>query len=158
MNRVYETWLVILRVAMGWLFFYAGITKVVDSEWSAESYLNSASTFSGFYEWLAMPSNIGWVNILNEWGLTLIGLSLIFGLFVRYSSVLGALMMLMYYFPALEFPYIGEHSFLINDHIIYALTLALLFALNAGRYLGLDQVFGDYGDGDTMEEHMRVDY
>jgi thiosulfate dehydrogenase [quinone] large subunit len=129
--------LLVVRLAVGWFFFYAGITKILDPAWSAKGYLMGAKTFSGFYGWLASPANIGWVNFLNEWGLTLIGLSLILGLGVRLGSLLGALLMLLYYFPVLEFPKV-EHGFIVDDHIIYAAILLFFAAIRAGRYYGLD--------------------
>ena len=117
--------------------FYAGITKVLDPAWTATGYLTNAKTFPGFYGWFVSPENIGWVNFLNEWGLTLIGVSLILGLGVRLSSILGAILMLLYYFPVLEFPKV-EHGFIVDDHLIYAVVLAFLATVRAGRYYGLD--------------------
>lgn len=130
--------LVLLRLALGWLMFYAGITKVLDPAWSAAGYLRSAKTFSGLFQWLASPANIGWVNVVNEWGLTLLGVSLILGIGVRLSGVLGALLMLLYYFPALEFPHV-EHGYLVDEHIIYALVLLYFAAVRAGRTFGLEE-------------------
>lgn len=132
--------LFILRISMGWLMFYAGITKVLNPEWSAAGYLRGAKTFAGFYQWVSSPGLLSLTNFLNEWGLTLIGLSLIFGVAVRFSSVLGALLMLLYYFPVLEFPYIGQHSFIVDEHIIYALIFIFFAAVKAGRVFGLDGV------------------
>lgn len=133
--------LLIARLAVGWLIFYAGITKILDPAWTAAGYLGAAKTFPGFYQWLASPVNIGWVNFLNEWGLTLIGASLILGLGVRLSSILGALLMLLYYFPVLEFPKV-EHGFIVDEHIVYAAILLFFAAIRAGRYYGLDKKWG----------------
>src|SRR3989338_8245125 len=96
--------LFVLRITIGWYFFYAGITKVLNPDWSAAGYLNNAKTFPEFYQWLASASNIGWVNFLNEWGLTLVGIAFIFGVFTRWASLGGVLLMIMYYFPVLQFP------------------------------------------------------
>jgi len=137
MNKNQKIILTVTRVLFGWTFFYSGITKVLNPEWSAEGYLLGAKTFSGFYEWLASPANIGWVNLLNEWGLTLIGVSLILGIWVKWTAVAGALMMVLYWFPALSFPYAG-HGFLVNENIVYAATLLLLKKFNAGAYFGID--------------------
>lgn len=127
------------RVALGWLFFYAGIVKVLDPKWTSAGYLKSAKTFSGFYSWLANGGFIGIVDFLNEWGLTLLGVSLILGIFVRVSSILGIFLMTLYYIPILSFPYVGEHSFLVDEHIIYILVLALFFASDVGKKWGLDK-------------------
>lgn len=131
--------LFLLRISLGWIMFYAGITKVLDSNWTAAGYIKSAKTFTGFYQLLLNPNVLPVVDFINQWGLTLLGLSLIFGLFVRLSSVLGAALMLLYYFPALSFPYVGQHSFLVDDHIIYILVLILFAAVKAGRMWGLDK-------------------
>ncbi len=126
-----------LRLSFGWLFFYAGITKILNPNFSAAGYLNGAKTFSGFYQWLASPANIGWINFVNEWGLTLLGVSLILGIGVRLSSVLGAFLMLLYYFPVLTFPTVG-HGYIVDEHIIYGFALLFLAATRAGRIWGLE--------------------
>lgn len=131
----------LLRLAMGWLFFYAGITKVLDSTWTSEGYLKSAQTFTSFYNWLASPDILPFVDFINQWGLTLLGISLILGLFVRFSTPLGALMMLLYYLPILSFPYIGINSFLVDQHIVYAFSLLVLGFIGAGNVFGLDGFF-----------------
>src|SRR3989344_8616964 len=114
--------LFLLRISLGWLFFYAGITKVVNPEWSAAGYLQGAKTFTGLYQWLAQPGIIPVINFINEWGLLLLGVALILGIFVRLGAVLGVLLMLLYYFPVLDFPYIGKTAYLVDEHIVYALA------------------------------------
>ena len=78
------------------------------------------------------------INFLNEWGLTLIGAALILGIFVRFASFCGMVMMILYYFPILSFPYIAPHSYIVDEHVIYALVFLLLAALKAGRVIGLE--------------------
>ena len=138
MNQWQKAAIFILRVVLGWLFLYAGITKIINPQWSAAGYLRAAKTFPAFYEWLASPAILPVTNFVNEWGLTLLGLSLGFGLFVRSSTSLGALMMVLYYFPGLTFPYL-EHAYLVDEHIIYAAALLLLGAVRAGGVWGLEQ-------------------
>lgn len=138
MNKFQKVTIFLSRVALGWLLFYAGITKVIDPNWSAAGYLNSAKTFPGLYHWFAGVKNIGLVNFVNEWGLTLIGISLILGFFVRWASLGGILLMILYYIPVLQFPYIGQHSLLVDEHIMYILIMAILFSSQAGRIWGLD--------------------
>lgn len=132
----------LLRLTLGWLFLYAGITKILDPAWSAAGYLGNAQTFSTLFAWFALPSNIGWVNLVNEWGLTLIGAALILGIFVRWASVAGIALMVLYWLPVLSFPYAGEHSYIVDEHIIYALTLLALMVFHAGRYWGVDGRMG----------------
>ncbi len=138
MNKSIQVSLFLLRLAMGWLMLYAGLTKIINPSWSAAGYLENAKTFTGLFAWLASPGNIGWINFVNEWGLTLLGVSLILGVFVRFSSILGTVLMLLYYFPVLEFPKVGTHSYIVDEHIVYALVLVLFAAVRAGRYYGLE--------------------
>ncbi|MDP3947789.1 MAG: DoxX family membrane protein [bacterium] len=138
MERYQKITLFALRVALGWLFLYAGISKIFNPDWTSEGYLRGAKTFASFYAWLAQPGLLPFVDFINEWGLTLLGVSLVLGLFVGISSRLGALLMVLYYFPVLDFPGVG-HGYLIDDHIIYALVLMYFAVIGAGRVWGLDE-------------------
>jgi thiosulfate dehydrogenase [quinone] large subunit len=137
MNKSEKYLLVLLRVALGALFLYSGVTKITDPSWSAAGYIGSAANFTGFYQSLLAPSVLPIINILNSWGQALIGLSLILGLFVRYSAPLGALMMVLYYL-VLPFPHPNAHAYIVDEHVIYALLLVYLAVVQAGRYLGMD--------------------
>lgn len=138
MNLLKKTIYFLFRVGLGWLIFYAGLIKVLDPKWSAKEYLMAAKTFPEFYRSLALDNIIAITNFLNEWGLILIGTSLMLGLFVRISTIFGALLMLLYYFPILNFPYAGKFYYIVDDHIIYALAFLTLFIIEAGKYWGLD--------------------
>ena len=131
--------LLLTRVALGGLMLYAGITKVLDSSWSSAGYIGAAKTFPNFYQLFLQPAILPVVDFLNAWGLTLLGLSLILGLFVRLSSLLGVALMLLYYFAAGPFPYPNPHAFLVDEHIIYAFLLLFFASVRAGRYGGLDR-------------------
>lgn len=126
-----------MRLTVGWMMFYAGITKVINPEWSAAGYLKGAKAFTGFYAWLTTPGVLPVINFVNEWGLTLLGVSLILGIGVRFSSFLGALLMMLYYLP-LGFPYPNAHAFIVDEHIIYASVLLYFAAVRAGRVYGLE--------------------
>lgn len=134
-----KIYIFLLRISLGILFFYAGITKVVNPNWSAAGYLKGAKTLPELYNFFLQPSVLPVVNFVNEWGLTLLGVSLLLGIFVRLSSKLGVLLMLLYYIPILEFPYIGTHSFLVDEHIIYIFSLLVVGSAKAGRFLGLEK-------------------
>ncbi|MBI1998963.1 MAG: DoxX family protein [Parcubacteria group bacterium] len=130
--------LLALRLSLGWLFFYSGIIKIFDADWTAAGYLAGAKTFPALFQWFAVPANIGWVNFVNEWGLALVGLLLITGLFVRYASIAGIVLMALYYLPVLAFPYPNAHSFIVDEHIIYILVLLFFVFSGAGTVYGLD--------------------
>lgn len=126
-----------LRIAIGWYFFYAGITKVLNPEWSAAGYLHHAKGFPEFYRWFASEGVLPITNILNEWGITLVGVALILGIMVRFSAFVGIFLMLLYYF-ALPFPFPNEHAMIVDDHIIISAALLVLAAFRAGRVWGLE--------------------
>lgn len=133
--------ILLLRLAMGWLFLYAGVSKILNPEWTAAGYLKGAKTFPALFHWFASSQNIGWVDFLNEWGLALIGGVLILGLFVKWASFAGIVLMLLYYFPVLKFPYAGANFFIIDDHIIFILIFVLFIGAKAGQHLGIDGLF-----------------
>ncbi len=118
----------LLRIAFGWTFFYAGLSKIMNPAWTASGFLSGAKTFPAFYHWFALPANIGWVNQLNEYGLAILGLSLILGIGVRWSAVAGILLMFLYYFAQLAFPYAGTSAYIVDDHIIYILLFVYYWA------------------------------
>lgn len=138
MNTKTQASFLFLRLAMGFLFLYAGLSKVMNPAWSAEGFLKGAKTLAPLFQWFALPGNIGWVNFLNEWGLTLLGVSLILGVCVRLSSKLGILLMLLYYVPQLDGFRPDAHSLIVDEHIIYIGVLALFAAFRVGRFWGFD--------------------
>ena len=124
--------LTFLRMAIGWHFLYEGISKLIIKDWSSFSYLaNSTGPFSGFYHWLATSEGLlKIVDILNVYGLILIGIALFIGLFSRIVAIAGTILLAMYYFA---YPPFGESLFNIGDgHLfivdkIFIEGLALLF-------------------------------
>ena len=129
----------LLRLSIGWVLFYAGWSKVVTFFTSAEDW-----TAAGFLSHLEGPladsfaslaGNVV-VDYLNAYGLLLIGMALILGIFVRWSAFWGTVIMLLYFLAA----YPAEHSFIVEDHIVYAFVLIALAALGAGRVWGLDGI------------------
>jgi thiosulfate dehydrogenase [quinone] large subunit len=137
--------LFLLRLSMGWVLFQGGIVKVIDPSWSAGGFLRNAipagNPLGGF--WVLLADNWLWlIDPLNAWGLTLTGLALMLGAFVRWSAFWGAVMMLFYWLAALSgglaqgLPV--AHGWVVDDHLIYAAILFGLGAFGAGRILGLD--------------------
>jgi len=143
-----------LRLIMGWTFFYAGITKVLDSGWSASGFLLNAipegNPFGGM--WATMANEYLWlIDPLNAWGLTLVGLALMLGVFVRFSAFWGAIMMLFYWAASLPL----ANGIVIDSHIVYALLLFGLGAFGAGRILGLDAYLEER---DVVRENRPLQY
>lgn len=144
-NRHFLGVISILRILIGWHFFYEGIIKLMSPEWSAKGYLeNSYGFLSGFFHYLAsQPALLKTVDILNEWGLTLIGLGLIFGFLTRIAAGAGVFLLLLYYFA---YPPFGQmftvpaegNYWIINKTLLEAFTLLVLVFIPTGRFWGLD--------------------
>ena len=122
----------VIRLAVGWHFLYEGLTKLVSESWTSEAYLNNTfGTFSGFYQWLAAsPMRLQMVDFLNIWGLILIGLALCVGILIRWSSISGALLLVLYYFAyppfGASFPF-GDGSYYIVDKLFVEIVVLLFF-------------------------------
>jgi thiosulfate dehydrogenase (quinone) large subunit len=134
-----------LRMAMAWTFLYAGLSQVF-GHFSAAGFLNATKTFHGFYMLFASPDMLPYTDFLVRWGHTLIGVSLLFGMLVRVSSVFGILLMITYYFAHMVFPYVdgGTENFIMDYHLVYAGVLAYLIAVQAGHVFGLDGMLHDF--------------
>lgn len=99
-----------LRLVMGWTLFQGGITKLVtyldanpENNWTAAGYLaNAIPQGNPARELFISMAGNPIVDILNMWGLTLTGLALLLGAFVRWSAFWGAVMMLFYWLASLQ--------------------------------------------------------
>ena len=110
----------LLRVLIGWHLLYEGMAKLSNANWTSAAYLlDSKWIFSGLAKWIVTsPSILGAVDTLNMWGLTLIGLSLMFGLLSRWGCIAGACLISLYYLfhpplVGLEYSKPPEGSYLI---------------------------------------------
>lgn len=119
------------------MFFYAGITKVLDPSWTAKGYISGAKLLPEFYSYLLKPDILPLVDLANKWGLTLIGVALIIGFFSRVSAILGAVLMLLYYLPILDFPHPNAHAYIVDEHVVYIFALLVLASLNSGKVWGI---------------------
>ena len=127
----------ILRMSVGWHFLYEGVSKLVISDWSSYSYLaNSTGPLSGFYHWLASSTEIlKIVDILNVYGLILIGIGLFIGIFSRIAAISGAVLLVLYYFA---YPPFGSslyntgegHLFIVDKIFIEVMVLLFLVFCN----------------------------
>ena len=140
MNAKKKIPLMLLRLALGWMMLYAGLSKILAPQWTSKGYMAGAKILPEFFNWLALPNIMPITDFLNQWGLTLIGLSLLLGFFVRISSVFGLALMTLYYLPLID-PALCpkmEHSYVVDEHIIYALVFLVLAVFNAGKAWGID--------------------
>jgi len=115
------------RLAMGWIFFHAGLSQILTPHFSVTGFLSRAKTFHYVFAVFMAPAVAPLVSFAVEWGQLLIGLSLILGVRLRLSAPFGIALMLMFYAAQMQFPYVGGPFYMIVDpHLIFALVLVYL--------------------------------
>jgi thiosulfate dehydrogenase [quinone] large subunit len=138
----------VLRVFVGWHFLYEGIAKLTAPSWSAAGYLKQArGPFAGLFKSLAaQPNLLANADLITMWGLTIVGLLLILGLFTRLASLGGIGFILLFYLC--NPPFVGyfysiptEGSYLIvNKNLVELGALLVILVSGSGRFAGLDRI------------------
>ncbi len=140
--------LVVLRILIGWHFLYEGLSKLLNPDWSSVAFLLDSKGFlsSFFYSLASNPEILRIVDFLNVWGLILIGLGLILGLFSRISIIAGIALLGTYYlshppFVGYTFSVPSEGSYLwINKNLIEMAALAVLLVFPTWQRIGIDRL------------------
>jgi thiosulfate dehydrogenase [quinone] large subunit len=140
--------LVVLRITIGWHFLYEGGVKVLNPHWTSKAYLlDSGGFLKDFFVQLAGNQAVLTVSdYANAWGLTLIGLSLLLGIFTRYSSIAGIVLLLLYYlshpaFPGIQYLFPSDGSyFIINKTLVELFALLVIFAFPTSDIFGLQRL------------------
>jgi len=158
-TRIQMMALALLRILIGWHFLYEGIAKLLKPNWSASGFLLQArGPLTDLFHWMAnSPEVLRYVNMMNIWGLILIGLGLLLGCFTRTASGAGLLLILLYYFC--NPPFVGyfyslpaEGSYLIiNKNLVEAAGLLVTLVMGSGRYYGLDRIIHGLASRRTLQ-------
>lgn len=141
--------LTVLRIAIGWHFLFEGLLKVTNPEWSAAYFLNNATgPFAGLFQGIAQHAVLlGITDFLNEWGLVVIGFSLMIGLFSRWACLGGMLLLGLYYLANPPFIGLGDGSasegnyLIVNKNLIEFFALWVLFKFRDSKIFGMDRFF-----------------
>jgi thiosulfate dehydrogenase (quinone) large subunit len=147
----------VLRIAVGIIFLWAGLEKLLGTAapgFSSAGFLKFAT--AGTLSWpfvtgepakdaVFNPTQSFWVGLAGNaqvlsvidtlvvFGEISIGICLILGLATRFASLMGTLMMLVFFVAAWDFAY-G----IVNQHLTYAVVTAFIGYIGAGNYFGLD--------------------
>jgi thiosulfate dehydrogenase [quinone] large subunit len=133
------------RISLGWVFLWAFLDKTFGLGFatpSKDAWIEGGSPTSGFLEFGAAGpfkgvynsiAGAAWADWLFMLGLLAIGVALILGVAMYLAAGGGALLLILMWTAVLP----PENNPVMDDHIIYALTLGLLASLGAGRWLGL---------------------
>ena len=138
----------VLRVLVGWHFLYEGIAKLSSPSWSAAGYLKQArGPFAGLFKSLAaQPDLLSNADLITMWGLTIVGILLVLGLFTRLAAIGAMGFLLMFYFATP--PFVGyfyslpsEGSYLlVNKNLVELGALLVILVTGSGRFAGLDRI------------------
>jgi len=158
-GRYHQMGVALLRIAVGIIFLWAGLDKLTQG-FSAAGFLAHATggtlgwpfvtgtpdpnaIFNPTHAfWVSLAANataIGAINVLVVTGELCIGIALILGVATRFAAVMGALMMLLFFFAAWEFS-----NGIVNQHLTYLVVCLTIAGLGAGRYYGLDAFVGKW--------------
>ena len=159
-DRRHQLAVAVLRVAVGFIFLFAGLEKVIGGAgaWSAAGFLQHGTAGTLGWPWISEvvegtiynPTQPFWValadndfamsiiNLLVPWGQIGIGVGLMLGLLTRFSAAMGTLMMLLFFFAAWDIEF-G----VVNQHLTYALVTFVLGYLGTGNFYGLDGILAD---------------
>ena len=143
--------LVTLRVLIGWHFLYEGVSKIINPYWSSVAYLlDSKGPLSELAETIVSnPTLLSISDYVNMWGLTLVGASLLLGLFSRYTTLIGMGLVILYYLFAppllgLEYSKPAEGSYIIvNKNLIEACALWVIRSFPTSHIIGLDRLLSN---------------
>ena len=135
-----EKYLIIFfRLTMAWTFLYAASHQVFVPSFSVVGFLNHTKTFHDVFVIFTTPTTAPITTGLVEYGHLLIGLSLLIGLMVRVSASFGVLLMAIYWFAHMDWPFIeNTNNFIVDYHVVYAGVLVYLIVKKAGHVWGLD--------------------
>jgi len=151
--------MVALRVVIGWHFLYEGLAKLFNPYWTSAGYLAEARwLFKGlFVPIAASPGAVTVVDYVNMWGQILIGVGLLFGLFTRWASIGGIVLLAFYYIAAPPFvgytyPMPAEGSYLIVNKVLIELAaLLVVLAYPTSQTFGLDRFLARTKSGSLPE-------
>ena len=145
MNKTFA--MTLLRMLIGWHFLYEGLYKLVQANgWSAEGYLRTSQWFAAplFHKIAATPWLLKTVDLMNMWGLTLIGLALVIGVLIRPAAFFGFVLLAFYYVaqPPFLAPSADGHFLWIDRNAVEAAAmLAVMLAPSYGLGSSLTALF-----------------
>ena len=141
-NNITST-ITVLRILVGWHFLYEGIVKIYNPDWTAYGYLATAQgPFKPFFNLMMGEAILPWINILNMAALTIVGITLILGIYERLGAIIGIGLLTFYYLAQPSFPGLAQvnvegNYWFVNKNLIELVVCVLLFQLPTGHYFGL---------------------
>lgn len=147
----YSNWqifaLTFMRVLIGWHLLYEGLVKLYTPGWTAQGYLlGSVGPLAPVFKGIAHSASIlHVVDILNEWGLILVGLSLFIGLLSKPFKLFGIALLSLYYLSYPPFAGLGASAhvegsyWIVNKNLIEMAALLVLYLFPSSQIIGIDR-------------------
>ncbi|MFC2086585.1 DoxX family membrane protein [Bacteroidota bacterium] len=147
-DKIFNIFITSIRILIGWHFLYEGISKIFAANWTSAGYLmQSHWLFSDFFHWIALnPLALKFVDFLNIWGLTFIGLGLLFGILTRIASASGAFLILLFYIASPPFVgFAGEstgegHYLIVCKNLIEMAMLIFFVFIPRNKFYSIDKI------------------
>jgi thiosulfate dehydrogenase (quinone) large subunit len=126
--------LTFLWILTGWYFLYEGLVKLSNPGWTSKGYLlGSISPLAPVLKGIAQsPTILNIADLMSEWGLVLIGISLFIGLFSKTTKIFGIILLSFHYLAYPPFASLGIHTHMEGSYKIVnknLIEMAALFAL-----------------------------
>lgn len=149
----------LLRISLGWIFLWAFLDRLLalgfstgrDAETGeidflgSEAWINGGSPTEGFLrfglntagfleDFYSSLAGLWWVDAVYMVSMLAIGLALMLGVLTRLAAFAGIAWMALFYTASSIWP---ENNPFLTYHIVYAIALAGIASVGAGRFLGL---------------------
>ena len=116
--------------------------------WTARPFLEGSRwIFGDLFRWMISGNTGMWIiDALNAYGLTIIGIALILGIFTRVALWSGVILLTTYYlayppFGGFSYGAPSEGSYLfVNKNLIELITMILLSLAGSERFYSLDML------------------
>jgi thiosulfate dehydrogenase [quinone] large subunit len=137
-----------IRISIGFTFLWAFADKLLGlgkATPSASAWLDGGSPTTGYLSGVEGPfagtfnamAGSAWADWLFMAGLLGVGTALLLGIGMRIAALSGGLLLVFMWAASLPL----DNNPFMDDHLVYALTLALLALLHAGDTLGLGRLW-----------------
>ncbi len=136
-TRASQYILLLLRMAMGWIFVYEGFQMFRSDTWSITSLLSGSHIAPNFYNYLLSEPALSILNQAFPIVCIVGGGLVLLGLWMRIGIGLLVVVNLLVYIPLLRGLSVLPSSYIVDYHIVYIFILLMLALVGADRFWGL---------------------
>jgi uncharacterized membrane protein YphA (DoxX/SURF4 family) len=131
---VSQYFVLLLRIAMGWVLIYDGFLKFTSKTWNIISLIRGSHIAPEIYNQLALEPFTSLLTQFYPIALIIAGALILTGLWIRIGGGIAITLLLFAYLPSIQ-PSLSAH--IINSTIIYILVISVLLSVRADQFWGL---------------------